>query len=91
MKKILTIMILAASISLMSCNSALSKKYNTATMEQDMKAIGESKSISDDDKKLLAAYMMLAQMGGKNLEGETYSQILDDAKKMKEERSKTDH
>ena len=69
----------------MSCNNPLNKKYNDATFLEDAKEIGESKKLNEQDAKMLVGYIMFAKLGGKEIEGKTYAEILQTAKDYKSE------
>jgi hypothetical protein len=85
MKKTLTLIALVAAMILTSCNNPLNKKYSETTLEQDVKAIGESKKLNNDESNMLAGYILLSKFGGKSLEGKTYAEILQSAKDYKSE------
>ncbi|SHL23817.1 hypothetical protein [Chryseobacterium polytrichastri] len=72
-------------LTIISCSNPMNRKYSDATMEQDLKAIGKEQKLSDDEAKLMAAYLILGKIQHKPLEGKTYAQILEDAKKYREE------
>lgn len=83
MKKI--IYLLFISLALTACNNPLNKKYSDETLEQDAKAIVKSNKLNEDELKMLSGYIVMAKFGGKDLTGKTYSDILNEAKKMKNE------
>lgn len=85
MKNTLSLIALIVIMVLTSCNNPLNKKYSEKTLEADAKEIGKSKKLSEDDAKLLVGYIMLAKLGGKDLEGKTYSEILKIAQDYKKE------
>lgn len=70
---------------LIACNNPLSKPYKEATVKEDLKEIIDSKKLSEDDAKMLLGYIMLAKLGNKNIEGKTYKELLEEAKKIKKE------
>ncbi|HWB63464.1 MAG TPA: hypothetical protein VG603_08145 [Chitinophagales bacterium] len=80
MKKILSIVMLATVLALNSCSTPLDKKYNEQTLDKDMKEIVASKSVSDEDKDMLAGYIVISKIMGTNFEGKTYNDILKEAK-----------
>jgi hypothetical protein len=84
-KQTLILIAMIAIFTVTSCNNPLNKKYNEQTLEQDAKEIYESKKLNEDEAKLLTGYIMLAKLGGKNLEGKTYKEILQAAKDYKSE------
>ena len=71
MRKILTTLAFATIIALTSCNNPLNKKYSDKTFEQDAKEIGDSKKLSPNEAEMLAGYIMLSKLGGKDIEGKT--------------------
>jgi len=85
MKKTLTTLALATVIALTSCNNPLNKKYSDKTFEQDAKEIGDSKKLSPNEAEMLTGYIMLSKLGGKDIEGKTYGEILQAAKDYKSE------
>ncbi len=85
MKKALTTLVFATIIALTSCNNPLNKKYSDKTFEQDAKEIGDSKKLSPNEAEMLAGYIMLSKLGGKDIEGKTYGEILQAAKDYKSE------
>lgn len=72
-------------ISLVSCSNPTSKKYNEATLAEDIKAIGESKKWTEDEAKMFAGWMLKAKLTGQDLTTKTYQNILDEAKNYKRE------
>ncbi|MDM1042148.1 MULTISPECIES: hypothetical protein [Empedobacter] len=73
---------------LVSCSNPLDKKYSETTLEQDAKAIKESKKLSDEDLQLLAGWIVKAKLTGESLESKTYDDILNEAKNYKLEQEK---
>lgn len=82
MKKIL---VLCGLVFLTACSNPTSKKYNEATMAEDLKEIGESKKWNEQDAGLFAGWLIRAKLKGESLENKTYQGILDEAKKFKAE------
>lgn len=82
MKKLLLI---AGLFLLASCSNPTSKKYNEATMAEDLKEIGESKKWNEQDAALFAGWLIRSKFKGESLENKTYQGILDEAKKYKSE------
>ncbi|MEG0925109.1 hypothetical protein [Chryseobacterium sp.] len=82
MKKIL---LLCGLVFLTACSNPTSKKYNEATLAEDLKEIGESKKWNEQDAGLFAGWMIRAKLKGESLENKTYQVILDEAKKFKAE------
>ncbi|PWN67452.1 hypothetical protein [Chryseobacterium oncorhynchi] len=83
MKKIL---VLCGLVFLTACSNPTSKKYNEATMAEDLKEIGESKKWNEQDAGLFAGWLIRAKLKGESLENKTYQGILDEAKKFKAEK-----
>ena len=81
-KLILTSLFLAF---LTSCSSPLNKKYSDENLEQDATEIKESGKLEDGDAELLAGWIMKSKLQGTSLEDKTYKEILDEAKKFKNE------
>ena len=69
-----------------SCSSPLDKPYNKESIEDDMIAI--KKSVSEEDLATLAGYITLSSLGGKEILGKTYRDILNDAKEVQRELKK---
>lgn len=67
-----------------SCNSAMDKTYSTATYLQDLSAIRESNKVSYDDIELMTKYIAFSKMAGNDLEGKTYSEILEKIKSIRQ-------
>jgi hypothetical protein len=82
MKKIV---IVAGLIFLTACSNPTSKKYNEATINEDLKEIGESKKWNEKEAGLFAGWLIRAKLKGESLENKTYQNILDEAKKFKAE------
>lgn len=78
-------LLLLLTLILSACNNPMDKKYNDSTLEQDGKLIRESKKLSEEDAKLMAAYMMRAKLNGEDLSKYTYAEILDKAKDFRAE------
>ncbi|AZA76904.1 hypothetical protein EG347_04960 [Chryseobacterium sp. G0186] len=84
MKKIIAICGLGL-VLLTACSNPTNKKYNEATMAEDLKEIGESKKWSEQDAGLFAGWLIKSKLKGESLENKTYQGILDEAKKFKAE------
>ncbi|MGL6125797.1 hypothetical protein [Chryseobacterium artocarpi] len=82
MKKIL---ILCSFVALASCSNPTDKKYNEATMAEDLQAIVQSKKWNEQDAGLFAAWLIRSKLKGESLENKTYQGILEEAKKYKAE------
>lgn len=85
MKKIILAFSIFATFTLTSCNNPLDKKYDEKTFEQDAKEIGESKKLDEVEAKMLVGYILMAKLGGKELTGKSYAEILQTAKDYKAE------
>lgn len=70
---------------LFSCSTPLDKKYSEDTFEADAKEIKESGELTEEDAKLMIGWMVKAKLQGENLEGKTYSEIIQAAKDYKAE------
>ena len=81
MKKLSLLVALSTFMLLISCSNPLNRRYSDKTLEEDAKAIKESKKIDDADVELIAAYIMRAKLTNENIEGMTYADML---KKMKD-------
>ena len=66
-----------------SCNSPLDKKYHSATYFDDIESIRESDKVSKEDLELLTKYIALSKVAGKDLEGKSYGDILDNIKEIR--------
>lgn len=85
MKKLLLPVLLFAFV---SCSNPVEKKYEVATYAADIKAMeGE---ITSEDKALLNDWVLKHSVNGKDIQlnGLTYQQILDDAKKDQKEKAR---
>ena len=85
MKQLSLLVTLSTILLLVSCSNPLNRKYSDKTLEEDAKAIKESKKIDDDDAELLATYIMRAKLTNENIEGMTYADMLKKAKDIKAE------
>jgi len=85
MKQLSLLVTLSTILLLVSCSNPLNKKYSDKTLEEDAKAIKESKKIDDDDAELLGTYIMRAKLTNENIEGMTYADMLKKAKDIKAE------
>ena len=65
---------------LFSCNNPLSKTYSIKTYDADMQQIRESNKVSYDDIELLTKYIIVSQLAGNDMQGESYEDILDKIK-----------
>jgi len=79
MKIILYTSLLLAVI-LSSCHSPLGRVYNAKTFEQDLRLIKESNKVSDEDIELMAKFILVTKLSGNDLQGQTYSSILEKVK-----------
>lgn len=78
-----TLAILMSLCLISSCSNPLNRKYSDKTLEEDAKAIKESKKISNEDAELLATYIMRAKLTNEHIEGMTYTDMLKKAKDIK--------
>ncbi|HUS03445.1 MAG TPA: hypothetical protein VMY77_17015 [Chitinophagaceae bacterium] len=67
-----------------SCNNPLNKTYNTSTYLNDITEIRESNKVSYEDIELLTKYITLSKLAGKDLEGKTYEDILNNLKDIRQ-------
>ncbi|WP_280694384.1 hypothetical protein [Chryseobacterium sp. H1D6B] len=63
----------------------MNRKYNETKLEEDAKAIKESGKISDDEAKMMVGWIMMSKLGGKELSGKSYMDILNEAKNYKKQ------
>ncbi len=82
MKKLLLIPFLF--ILFTSCNNPMERVFIEKTFQNDIVIINKSNQITEDEKKILIGYIILTNIGGVNLEGKTYNEILKLAKSHKE-------
>lgn len=82
MKKIF---ILCGLVVLTACSNPTDKKYNEATMAEDLEAIVKSKKWNEQDAGLFAACLIRSKLKGESMENKTYQGILEEAKKYKAE------
>ncbi|MEO7292194.1 MAG: hypothetical protein ABIW34_03770 [Ginsengibacter sp.] len=71
------------SIFFSSCNNAMDKTYSTSTYVQDIAAIRESNKVSFDDIELLTKCITISKIAGNDLQGKTYSEILEKIKEIR--------
>lgn len=76
-------LLLVLSIIIISCSSPLDKAYKQDTLEEDIVALKES--ISEEELNTLAGYIALKTLSADDMLGKTYNELLNEAKKMKEE------
>ena len=101
MKRNLTVVFMACVFILMaSCSNVKNKKVSAQNEAEILRAVGESKSVTQEEKDLIVAYFMRAKMGGifgikqANPEGKTIKQIIEEQRtyfaeeKAKEEKEK---
>jgi len=62
----------------------MERNYNTATYQEDIEAIRQSNKINEEDMALLTKYMVVSKLAGNKLEGETYNDILEKIKTIKQ-------
>lgn len=84
MKKQLLLIVITAF--LFSCSSPMDKKFNEETAKEDIEAI--KSKLDSTDLQLLAGSMVRLKFQDKKLEEMTYSEILENGKKWKEEQEK---
>ena len=58
----------------------MDKTYSTATYVQDIANIRESNKVSYEDIELLTKYIAISKIAGNDLDGKTYSEILEKIK-----------
>ncbi len=83
MKK--TLLILSFISFLISCSGPLDKKYNEDTLASDAKEIREDGKLTDEEVQIMAGWIIRAKMTNENLEGQTYAEILNEAKDYKKQ------
>ena len=64
-----------------ACSPSLDKKYNPDTIDQDATEMRENGDITDEEFFKIGAYVISAQLQGKDLSGMTYGDILEEANK----------
>jgi len=79
MKKIAIAII--AILSLTACKSALDRPYHTDTLNSDLEVIIARDNMTEDELHLFNVYLVNAEINGIDLEGKTYREILEAAKK----------
>lgn len=68
-----------------ACSSPADRMYSEETWKQDLEDIKQANKMSDEEVAKVSAYIPLAEMTDKELEGKTYNQILHDAEDTDEE------
>lgn len=66
-----------------SCSSPLDKPYKKDNLEEDV--IELKKSLSEDEFEMLKGYIVLKSLNDDKMLGKTYGDLLDEAKKLREE------
>jgi hypothetical protein len=61
----------------------MDKTYNSNTYLDDLDAIRQSEKISSEDMELLTSYIAISRLAGSELEGNTYSGILEKIKEVR--------
>ncbi|MEO5782175.1 MAG: hypothetical protein ABIQ07_02830 [Ginsengibacter sp.] len=61
----------------------MDKTYSTSTYVQDIAAIRESNKVSFDDIELLTKCITISKIAGNDLQGKTYSEILEKIKEIR--------
>lgn len=84
MKKLIGVIVLASIV--FSCDSALDRRYNEKTLEEDGKAIRAE--IDTTDTALLLGTIIRYKFEDKALEGKTYRDLIEEGRKFKEEQDK---
>jgi len=79
MKKIF-LFIATVPLLISSCNGPLGKRYSAKTFNHDLEQIRESNKVNDEDMDLMIKYVVISRLSGKDLEGQTYKDILDKVK-----------
>ena len=84
MKNKIVSILLMSLLAFASCNNPLKKKFKPDSFLKDIEEIDKSKKVSEDESKMIKSYVVLAAFRGKDLVGMTYSEILDEAYKVKD-------
>lgn len=79
----LLIFLLIPSLLFFSCNDPMRRNYNAATYEKDLQEIRESNKVDYEDIELLNKYIIVLRLAGNDLQGKSYSEILDKIKEIK--------
>lgn len=79
----LTILMLA----ILSCANTLSKSYDEDNLESDLIKLISSNEVNTSDTALMTKYIEFTKFKDENLDGKTYSYILDEGKKLKQKAS----
>jgi hypothetical protein len=80
------ILLFVFAILLVSCSSPLDKPFKKDNLEEDI--IELKKSLSEDELQMLAGFIALKSLGDDKMLGKTYGDLLDEAKKLREELKK---
>lgn len=67
-----------------SCNNPLDRSYSTSTYVQDIAEMREDNKVSSEDIELLTKYITLSKVAGQQLEGQTYEEILERIKSIRD-------
>lgn len=71
-----------------ACSSPLDKRYNEATLQDDMTAISEYHKEDSAVVARIALYIVRAKMMGENLDGNTYGNLLEKATELQKQKDK---
>jgi hypothetical protein len=87
MKKAILGLITTGLLSFMlSCSSPLDKKYNEASLGEDLEEIAlKEKGIDTTDAKYFVFMLVGAKLRGDTLENKTYRELFDEAKVLRKE------
>ena len=69
---------------LVACNNPMNRKYNETNLSKDLKDIGNAHKVDSLEARLMIMYILRAKFTGEKLEGVTYSEIVEKAKRAKE-------
>jgi hypothetical protein len=88
MSKILKVIVFGLMLfCLTACNNPMNRKYNETTLSKDLKDIGNAHKVDSLEGRLMIMYILRAKCTGEKLEGNTYGDIVEKAKKAREANS----
>ena len=73
--------VIVALLCLSSCKTALDREYHADTLNSDLEVIIARDNMTEDELHLFNTYLVNAEINDIDLEGKTYREILEAAKK----------
>src|SRR5688500_3029038 len=90
MKHKLVLSIFIAAI-LFACNAPLKRTYSAESFLSDIQEIRDENNVSESETEVLVDYILRSRLAGRNFEGIAYSEILQEAKTIRDAKDETAH